>query len=248
MDYKLYRRIIDEGVENRLWGLKLSYRGESLLHPKVVEMVDYAKKRGILDVYFNTNGTLLTKGKCLRLIQAGLDRISVSVEGTDPVAFERERIGAKFYKILNNIDNLLELRQRENVSHPKIRIQTVRLPGIDLVEYKNFWESHCDEVAVVDFKDTKNRKLGMVHNNWACPQLWQRMTIEWNGAIMPCNNDDYRLLSPGNVKTKTVSSSWHDPMVNRARDLHRSGQSHLLKACDGCPWRTTQLNKIGLPQ
>ena len=94
MDFELYKKILDEGAENGLCAVKLSYRGEPLLHKQIAEMISYAKKKGMLDIYFNTNGMLLTKEMSLNLMDAGLDRISVSIEGTDPVKFEQERRGA----------------------------------------------------------------------------------------------------------------------------------------------------------
>lgn len=245
MDFELYKRIIDEGKENELCSVKLSYRGESLLHPNVAEMVQYAKKKGIIDIYFNTNGMLLTEKMVLGLIDAGLDRISVSVEGTDPVAFERARRGAKFDTILKNIDRLMDLRSQNGAKHPKVRVQTVALPSIDLAEYAEYWLPHSDEVAAIDFKEAEvlKRNESLKESDWACPQLWQRMTIEWNGTAIPCNNDDYRLLSPGNVKEKTIFDCWHDPAVQNARELHKKGKSYLVEACNGCPWRTTQILK-----
>ncbi len=243
MDFKLYKKIVDEGGEKGLCAVKLSYRGEPLLHKQVVEMVAYAKKGGILDIYFNTNAMLLTNEVSLKLMEAGLDRISISVEGTDPVKFERERRGAKFYRIMRNVDALLELREQKGYCYPKVRIQTVRFPGLDLDEYRKFWQSHCDEVAAIDYKEAVNRDTHLIDENWACPQLWQRMTIEWDGTIMPCNNDDFRFLSPGNVKGMSIEDCWHDPVVEKARNLHKQGKSHLLKSCNGCPWRTTQILK-----
>lgn len=243
MDLSRYRGIIDEGAAGGLWGLKLSYRGEPLLHPDVVEMVAYAKAKGIIDVYFNTNGMLLTPELSRRLMDAGLDRISISMEGTDPVAFERERRGAKFHQIISNIDKLLSLREKRGNHHPRVRIQTVKLPGLDLESYRNYWLSHGDEVAAVDYKDSRQRRQDLIAPDWACPQLWQRMTIEWDGSIMPCNNDDYRQLCLGKVQDRSVAKSWHDRRVQEARKLHRQGLSHLVAACNGCPWRSAQILK-----
>ena len=244
MSLALYKKILDEGGEGRLWGLKLSYRGEPLLHPQVADMVAYAKAKGVLDVYFNTNGMLLSESLALRLMDAGLDRISVSVEGTDPVAFERERRGAKFDRILRNLDRLVSLRTQKGLAHPQVRVQTVKFPDLDLEDYRHFWLQHADEVAAVDYKDSTNRVKGLECRDWACPQLWQRMTIEWTGDIMPCNNDDYRRLCVGNVKERSIAACWRDPVVQRARELHQRGESHRVEACNGCPWRTAQLRKL----
>jgi radical SAM protein with 4Fe4S-binding SPASM domain len=244
MEMKLFKKILDEGAERNLWGVKLSYRGEPLLHPQVADMVAYAKSKGILDVYMNTNGVLLSEEMSRRLIDAGLDRISISVDGTDPEAFERQRRGAKYDHILKNIEKLINLRSYKESAGPKVRVQTVRLPNLDMKEYAQFWSSRCDEVAAIDYKEVKDRNFDIVKDDWACPQLWQRMTIEWNGTIMPCNNDDFRALSPGNIMNKTVFSCWHDPVVQNTRELHRLGKSHLVTACRGCPWRTTQILKF----
>ncbi|MBF0301235.1 MAG: hypothetical protein HQK51_21180, partial [Oligoflexia bacterium] len=76
IDYNLFCKIIDEGAAKGLQSLKLSYRGEPLLHKKIIDMVKYAKIRGVLDIYFNTNGMLLNEDVSLKLIKAGLNRIS----------------------------------------------------------------------------------------------------------------------------------------------------------------------------
>jgi len=243
IEFDLYKKIIDEGREHKLWGVKLSYRGEPLLHKDICKMVHYAKKNGILDVYFNTNGMLLNEEVSNELIDAGLNRISISIEGVDAESFEQKRIGAKFDVIKKNIELLLNLRSKKNVNYPKIRIQTLHASGFDLEQYGKYWAKFCDEVAAVDYKDESKRENGLVYD-WACPQLWQRMTIEWDGTILPCNNDDLRLLSPGNAKDKTIHGCWHDARINKIRQLHKQGLSHEIEDCNGCPWRTAQINKL----
>ena len=243
MEYGLYTRIIDEGSDKGLCSIKLSYRGEPLLHPNLPEMIAYARKKGILDIYFNTNAMLLTETKSRVLIEAGLNRISISVEGTDEKAFEEARIGARFNRIKRNAEILMTLRESMGVDFPKVRIQTVALPGIDLEEYARYWSPYCDETAAIDYKEAEERDETLKTPDWACPQLWQRMTIEWDGRVMPCNNDDYRLLSPGNVSDMSIFGSWHAPVVRNARELHMQGRSHELQSCNGCPWRSTQVLK-----
>ena len=241
MDFDLFTRILDEAGQNGLASLKLSYRGEPLLHPRLADLVAYAKAQKVLDVYFNTNGMLLTQARARALIEAGLDRISVSVEGIDPEAFERERVGARFDTIVRRLDELLALRERLGVAHPRVRVQTVRLPGLDLEAYARFWSNHADETAAVDYKAVEDRRLSLIDAGFACPQLWQRMTVEWDGTVLACNNDDFRRLSPGNAATRSIRDCWLDQTVVRARELHRLGRSHEVAACDGCPWRTAQI-------
>src|SRR3972149_753422 len=92
----------------------------------------YAKQKGLLDVYFNTNATMLTDKVIHKLIDAGLDRISISFEGTTKEVYEANRVGAKFEKVIANVRLLRDVRARRGVSHPQLRVQTVGLP--ELVE------------------------------------------------------------------------------------------------------------------
>ena len=52
MKMDLYKKIIDEAAANNTYSIKLSWRGEPLLNPNLVEMIKYAKKKGIKDVAF----------------------------------------------------------------------------------------------------------------------------------------------------------------------------------------------------
>jgi len=244
MDFGLFGRILDEGREHGLCGLKLSYRGEPLLHPRIADMVRKAKDCGVIDVYFNTNGMLLTETMAAQLMDAGLDRVSISVEGTDANAFEAARVGAKFERIKANAARLIELRERRRLDHPKVRIQTVALPGLDLTAYAAYWSAYCDQTAAIDYKDPATLpEQAREAPGWACPQPWQRLTIEWDGTVHPCNNDDQARALVGNAREMSIAECWRASCVEGLRNLHQAGRSHLAEACAGCPWRAAQVAK-----
>ncbi len=242
LDIKLFKHIIDQFDETKLWGLKLSYRGEPLLNKDVPDMVRYAKDRGVLDVYFNTNGMLLDEDMSRHLIEAGLDRISISIDGTTASEYEGVRLGAKFSTLVKNLEILIRLKKEYSVNYPKIRIQTVRFPSTDAEEYRARWQSYADEIAMIDYKDESVRNLDL-RGKWACPQLWQRMTIEWDGTVLGCNNDDPRNINLGNAWDRSIWDCWHDSLLMDIRRLHMSGESHKVEDCNGCPWRTAQFEK-----
>ena len=243
LELDLFKHIIDQfSDENRLWGLKLSYRGEPLINRDVPDMVKYAKDHGVLDIYFNTNGMLLDEIMSRRLIEAGLDRISISIDGTTPEAYEGVRLGAKFDVLVNNLETLIRLKKEYNVSYPKIRIQTVKFPTTDADAYREKWQRYADEIAMVDYKDESIRNESL-RGNWACPQLWQRMTIEWDGTVLGCNNDDPRNINLGNAAERSIHECWHDEKLMEIRKLHMNGESHKVEDCNGCPWRTAQMTK-----
>ena len=100
----------------------------------------------------------------------------------------------------------------------------------------------ADEIAMVDYKDESVRNEDL-RGNWACPQLWQRLTIEWDGTVFGCNNDDLRGFDLGNASSRSIYDCWHDERLTQVRNLHQQGKSHEVLDCNGCPWRTAQIVK-----
>ena len=251
MEMSLFQRIIAEGVENGLCSIKLSLRGEPMLHPKLFEMIRYAKERGIMDVYFNTNAALLSEPKINELIDSGLDRISISFEGITKEVYERNRPGARYKDVLSNVKNLRFIRDKRGLSHPQIRVQTVLLPELreSFPQYVKFWRTIADEVAYLDARQEEpgDDHRGLVAD-WACPFLWQRMAILWDGTLLPClmhGISDFSLMSLGNVKDVSIKEMWLSERANYYRELHKSGQAHKLEACDRCSYRAMELEKLG---
>jgi radical SAM protein with 4Fe4S-binding SPASM domain len=248
MSSDTFKKIIDEGAEYGLCAIKLNSggRGEPLLNKSLPEMVACAKSQGIIDVYFNTNATLLTRDIGARLIQAGLDRISISFEGIEAEVYEKYRVGASFEKVLRNIKEFVKLRDEMNVEKPLVRIQTVALPELrpGLDEYKEFWEKIVDEVAFIDFKDYSHIQRDLIYN-WACPYLWQRMMVSWDGTISVCQFDYLNSCKLGNINNgDTIRSAWKGKTMEDIRELHKKGRSHEVGVCNGCSFRTTEILKL----
>ena len=93
-----------------------------------------AKKKGLIDVYLNTNANLLTDRLGKALLDAGLDRISFSVDGYRKEQYAKHRPGGNFGKVRYNIMNFLSHRDDRDYDCG-IRIQTVDLPDIDFDKF-----------------------------------------------------------------------------------------------------------------
>ncbi len=245
ISFDTVKKIIDEGADNNLYGVKFNIRGEPLLHPQIDEFVGYAKQKGLINVYFNTNAALLTEELSKRLIDAGLDMLSVSFEGYTKDVYEKYRVGAKYETVLSNIENMQALKKKLAVEHPKLRIQTVMFEELEgsLDEYKKFWSERVDEVGFLDYKEMKEKRTG-IRYPWVCPQIWQRMAVLWDGTILPCNHDDDALLALGNVQQTSIKESWHSEKLNTIRDAHKGAMGYEIAACDGCYLRDSEILKL----
>ena len=63
MEFKLYTKLIDECKKFKPYSIRLSFRGESFIHPQVYDMIKYAKDAGIKEVSSLTHGGMLDEEK-----------------------------------------------------------------------------------------------------------------------------------------------------------------------------------------
>lgn len=229
-----------DGIES----IKLQYRGEPLMHPQFVELVEYAKKLGIY-VHSNTNATLLTSTMSLKLINAGMDKIICSIDSCYPNSYGLIRAGGNFDKVFDNINRLKQLKYLNNSKKPFVRIQAVRQDinreEIDSGMYERFWDELADEIGIeeiFDFNDDENKT---VLEDWHCAQIWQRLVILADGQVLPCcagiNQKTNKVYSVGNVYENTIKEIWNGKEMTLLRVLHRKGKTHEIEMCRICRLR-----------
>lgn len=160
IDEDLYRRIIDQCAELEVPSIKLNWRGEPLLHPKLPELVAYAKRQGILETIINTNATTLDEKKGLALIEAGLDLIIFSFDGGTRESYERMRPGRfaenSFDAVYGNIRRFAELRVERGAHFPRTKVQMI-LTAETFAEQDSFYSLFDDCVDGVSVKQYTER-------------------------------------------------------------------------------------------
>lgn len=248
MSRETWHKILTECGREGLHSLKFTYRGEPLIHKDIVEMVRYAKEVGIMDVYMNTNATLLTDKITRALIAAGIDRISVSFEGYNKETYEKYRVGSSFEKVVENVRRIKKIKDELGTVKPYVRVQCVMVPEMvgHTQDYAEFWAPYVDEVAYLDMK-TEN--VPFDHHSgrsssWGCPFLWQRLTICADGNILMCPHDIAEWEILGNVHTGTIKAAWLGEKLTSNRNLHTTGMAHGIHPCNRCPLRALEIDKL----
>ena len=82
--------------------------GEPLLHPRIYDMIRAAKDRSCVTT-MTSNGTALSERNSSRLLESGLDSLTVSVDGGRPETYNRIRAGADFNRLSENLERLSSL-------------------------------------------------------------------------------------------------------------------------------------------
>ena len=101
--------------------IRLQGEGEPLLCPGFFEMIEMAKSHHPeVRVSTITNGSLLS-ANANRLVQSGLQHVSVSIDSADPELFEELR-GGKLAPVVEGIRALLAARASRNLDRPASRV------------------------------------------------------------------------------------------------------------------------------
>lgn len=93
--------------------------GEPLLNNDLWAMVALAKRDGI-DTMVSTNLNLLRAGEADALLDSGLDRLVLSIDGLEQATYERYRVGGDFATVVANLNTLVRRRRERGLAKPRI--------------------------------------------------------------------------------------------------------------------------------
>lgn len=219
MDWDLYTKIIDE-IGGKVPAIRLSLRGEALLHKRFVDCIKYAKSRGIKEVSTLTHGGKLTLDFFKEIAEAGIDWITISVDGIGET-YERIRKPIKFQELLDKIKAIDAYKKENRLHRPVIKIQGI-WPAIrdNAQEYYDTFAPYVDLVAfnpLIDYlgNDTEIEYL----ENFTCPQQYQRLVIGADGLVMKCSNDEENREVIADANQESVYQIWHGEKMNAVRAL-----------------------------
>ena len=111
-------KVVDELAELKVATCSIS-GGEPLLRKDIFEIARKLTENNIW-VNITTNGSLLTQNIGKKLIIAGVNSLTISIDGTQPIHDTLR--GLNFNKIMRSIEQLQSLKQTENSMTPTIHI------------------------------------------------------------------------------------------------------------------------------
>jgi MoaA/NifB/PqqE/SkfB family radical SAM enzyme len=97
---------------------------EPLMNKELFELVAYAKRQGS-ETAITSNGTLLSRKFSEKLIDAGLDLLTISLHGATKATAEAIMRGADFDRVVANIETLRQVKAERGVALPVVQINYV---------------------------------------------------------------------------------------------------------------------------
>jgi radical SAM protein with 4Fe4S-binding SPASM domain len=204
MEMDLFKRIADEFAVENLPLIKFVFAGigEPTLDPLLADKIRYLKeKMPQVPVQLTTNASLLNERRSKELIEAGLDRLIISFNGTTKESYEKVMGQMNFDKNIQNVLKFLSIREN---SKPHVTISCVRLDANadDFSTMQEFWQSKGVEVdsykTPVPFNRGGDQMQSRYKSKWSLPKpssarqmlpcrmMGENILIHPNGKVVLC--------------------------------------------------------------
>jgi len=259
MNIELFEKIIDQ-IRDRTMAIHLYNWGEPLLVGDFHQYCRIAKSKGFV-VSASTNLNIrLDHDKALALIDCGLDRLIVSLDGLSKRTYTTYRKKGNFSHVIDNLALLAKIKREYRKSYPLIITQLVRhrenIEDAQIIA-RAFKKLGADYFSLIDvllpLGEGRNRTL---INRWVtedrlrepersydlpeseqgrpCFHLWKLPVINHDGTISPCCYVYSKKHDFGNLNYSDFRDIWNSDEFRAARKMFKAGESERIEPCGGC--------------
>lgn len=237
MEWNLLAEIVEEsqGKTERVWAHVF---GESLMHSEAIGMISLLTSH-IPWVGLSTNAVNLTRTMSYDLMHANLDTLILSLDSMHRKKYEARRVGAKFDKVIRNIQDCIQARRDKPEAKTVILVQLInfRRSGIDARLARMKFGGTLRGIGEVSIKPytTYGGTVPVYshtvrpHAGDTCEMADYAMTILWNGDATICCHDVNGDYVFGNVNDTSITHLWNS---GERREYHRKIKE---KDFDGMP-------------
>jgi len=257
MKLDVFQRIIDDFKEaTDKPAIYFNFSGEPTLNPDLPDLVAYANEHGH-DTFLSTNATKLDAEMEMarRLIEAGLGRVNLCMDGFSKEAQESYRINSDFDEVKNNIETFLSVRRELGAENPFTVLQTLLTAysegqveeitqwaddvGFDRVRFKTFSvgsytseEEKRENAKFLPQKEEFKRHPTGVERALCRTPLFQTVVF-WNGDLGLCCIDYDQMIQLPNIAEHGFMQAYLSKEALRAR---KNGFLKSFEVCQGCSY------------
>ena len=224
----MVKKLIDE-LQSTLTHVIFYFQGEPLMNMNFTNMVKYAHSKNLL-TSTSTNAQLITSETAKKLVESGLDRLIISIDGTTQETYEAYRIGGRLDKAIAGVENLIKWKKVLNSPSPYIEIQFLVLKtnehqmlemkqlakrlkadkltfkSAQLYNFENGSPLLPDNKRYARYEQKQDGKY-YIKNRLLnrCRRMWYGTVVTSNGDVLPCCFDKDSSFVYGNLKDKSFA-------------------------------------------
>ncbi|MBC8241632.1 MAG: radical SAM protein [Alphaproteobacteria bacterium] len=250
MRFDVYEKIIAdlEDFSGSLKVLRLYKDGEPLLNKRFADMVRLGKQsKKVETVDTTTNASLFTFERMKPVIDAGIDRINISIDGMSDAGYlENVGIDVSFDQVVREIEAIYKyktnteifVKTMDELLGEESRERFFEIFGniSDTIFIENLspcWPNF-DVQTIMGMEITEGIYGQPIKEVKTCPYLFYSMSVNSDGSVSTCFLDWSRDLLIGDVRQNSVKEIWHGDQMNHYRRMHLEGRRSEHKLCGSC--------------
>lgn len=255
IEVDFFKSIVNQSGKYLL-NLFLYFQGEPFLNRNFFELIKFSVDKNIYTVS-STNGHFLTDKNIELLVNSGLDKLIISIDGTTQDVYEKYRVNGDLSRVIIGTKQLIDYKNKYKSKTPFVEIQFLVLKTNEhqIEEIKELAKAmKVDKLSfksaqICDYEDDNNfipnnkkfRRYKMENDKWRlkkknknkCWRLWNSVVITWNGEVLPCCFDKNANYSYGNIKDEKIKSLIkNENFENFAKKVQTNRSS--IPICNNC--------------
>ncbi len=250
MKLELFKKVIDDlaDFDQPIKVLRMYKDGEPFLNNHLADMIDYAKKCGSIDyIDTTTNGSMLEPERINSVIEAGLDKLNISVNGMNKEQYKNfTHFDFDFDQCIKNVRLVYENKGNCEIV---IKIPNELISEKQKVEFFNVFGDYCDRIFIENFAPcwpefdveertgitiTKGIYDQAITYTETCPYIFYAMSVNADGLVSACFLDWQRKLIVGDVRSEKLRSIWNSSAFNNLRLQHLENKRSGNSVCSQC--------------
>jgi radical SAM protein with 4Fe4S-binding SPASM domain len=242
--FDLFKKAIDEVASHgKLIMINLHKNGEPLLNNNIFSMIGYIKDRNASKtVHFNTNGILLAKENVVKLMDSGIDDVTISIDASRRETYEKIKRVKGFEELENNIRNFFKIKNSNGKRSPHTRVKIMEYKDTwgEIDEFVRKWKDIADEVQVTGVHNWSENIEGLETTDekkdrrYPCCLLWYELVINADGSVSPCQFDWKNEYILGNIKNNTIANMWNGEKIQNLRRAQVKKDWKYGNICEKC--------------
>ena len=240
LDLELHRQMLAQ-VKKSVFYINYYFQGEPFLHPQFLDLIREAKLAKMYTAT-STNAHFIDKAKALEIIDSGLDRLIISVDGITQATYEQYRVNGSLSKVLEASAFLVEAKKERRSATPflifqflavkpneaeipavftlakEIGIDEVRIKTAQLYDFKNgnsLMPEQEEYARYAKQSDGTYKLKGRQGNH--CWRMWSGSVLTWDGKVVPCCFDKDASHVLGNMKEQSFDQIWKSKAYKQFR-------------------------------
>lgn len=251
MSEEVFKKVIDECSEYNT-PVRFIRCGEHFLHPGIIDFCEYVKSKGLI-LHITNNGLAIKESDMESLIELELDCLIFSFQGATKEQYELMRNNHRYDELKANVLKMVELRgDREK---PFIRITSTMTDESpkEIDGFVDYWGHIVDSVgigkthlsrlsahqikslAIMGKLELLKKKETIKKCYRPCMEVYQKLSIDWDGKVACCCGDYDNLLTVGDANRSTLFDIWnHSRELAIFRELLDMNLHRCLTLCSTC--------------